>query len=156
MGRRVVVLAVLGLGLGLAACGGAKPDGGTGDGGTGDGGGVDVTADTFANWEAPACGVPGAPNLDRVVAYSGGQLRLCVLEAETRLWALDTEGRPDEDFRKGEVEVFFTPEGGSEQMISGLLLKGTAGEGYATRMVGNGGKGIAAARVTVGDEEVAF
>ena len=150
-------LAVVVLGLGNAACGG-KDVGGDGAGGDtgGDGGGADVTAGTFENWEAPACGDASGPNLDRVLAYSGGQLRLCILESETRLWALDGDGKPDTGFRKGEVEVFFTPEGGSEQMISGLLMKGSADAGYATRMVGNGGKTVVGVRVRIGDEEVRF
>lgn len=155
-------LAVVVLGLGNAACGGKDGGGkdGGGDGGGGgagaDGGGADVTAGTFENWEAPACGDAGAPNMDQVLAYSGGQLRLCILESETRLWALDGDGKPDAGFRKGQVEVFFTPEGGGEQMISGLLMKGSAGEGYATRMVGNGGKNVSGVRVVIGDEEVRF
>jgi hypothetical protein len=105
-----------------------------------------------ADWEAPACG-EGA-DLDAVAGYGGGQLRLCVREAEVRLWGLDAGGKPDPAFVKGDAEVRFTPEGGSEQMVSGIILKGDAAGGFATRMLGHGGAAVTTAVVVVGSEEV--
>ncbi|MDP7114338.1 MAG: hypothetical protein QGH45_20375, partial [Myxococcota bacterium] len=122
---------VAGLAYGMLGCGGgdkpASPDESTPR--------VEIEGDSIdvvpADWAAPACG-EGA-DLDEVAGYSGGQLRLCVREAEVRLWGLDGGGRPDPAFVKGDAEVRFTPEGGTEQMVSGIILKGDAAGGFATR-----------------------
>ncbi len=109
-----------------------------------------------ADWTSPACGDGASGDMDRTVDYGGGKLRLCVLPSEVRLWALDASGRPDMAFSKGKAEVRFTPVGGTEQMVSGIILKGSAGDGFATRMLGHGGGGVAQALVVVGAEEVSF
>lgn len=108
------------------------------------------------DWSRPDCGDEAAGDLDRTAEYGGGKVRLCVRTSEVRLWGLTAAGEPDMGFAKGDVEVRFTPRGGSEQMVSGIILKGSAGEGFATRMLGHGGGGVDAATVIVGSTEVSF
>lgn len=114
--------------------------------------GDDTHEQVPADWSPPACG-EGA-DLDEVVGHGGGQLRLCVREAEVRLWGLDGNGKPDPAFVKGDAEVRFTPEGGTEQMVSGIILKGDAANGFATRMLGHGGAAVTTAVVVVGGDVV--
>ncbi len=135
------------LGLCLVACGGG--------GSTPGEGGETPTPEPRADWTAPAFET-GAGGLDGTAAYSGGSLRLCVGEAEVRLWALGGGGAPDAGFHKSDADVVFVPTGGEEQMVNGILLKGSAEEGFATRLVGHGGAGVASAHVTLGDEQVSF
>jgi hypothetical protein len=135
------------LGLWLVACGGG--------GSTPVEGGETPTPEQRVDWTAPAFET-GAGGLDATAAYSGGSMRLCVGEAEVRLWALDGEGTPDTGFHKSDADVVFLPSGGEEQMVNGILLKGSAEEGYATRLVGHGGVGVASAHVILGDEQVSF
>ncbi len=150
--NRLLAGAALSLGL-LIGCGGDEvdpaPPGETtppvDDGGTQ----VDPIP---ADWSAPDCGEEG--DLDGVMDYAGGKVRLCVRESEVRLWGLTGAGVPDPSFTKGQAEVRFTPEGGSEQMVSGIILKGDAAAGFATRMLGHGGAAVAGAVVVIGDEEV--
>lgn len=105
----------------------------------------------MSDWSAPACGSDG--DLDQTVAHPGGSLRLCVRQADVRLWALGTDGTPDAGFHKSRVDVYFTPTGGEEQMLNGILFKGDPREGYATRLAGHEGKGVASARVAVDGQE---
>jgi len=135
------------IGLWLAACGGAEVTSG-GDPET-------TTSAPETPWTAPAF-EGGEGGIDGTVAYGGGSLRLCVGEAEVRLWALDEAGVADAGFHKSDVDVVFLPRGGEEQMVNGILLKGSAEEGYATRLVGHGGAGVASAHVTIGDKQVSF
>lgn len=106
------------------------------------------------DWSRPDCGDEAAGDLDRTAGYAGGNVRLCVRTSEVRLWGLTADGEPDMGFTKGKVEVRFTPRGGSEQMVSGMILKGTAADGFATRMLGHGGAGVDGATVVIGSTEV--
>ena len=143
--RRLWFLGVIG--LWIAACGGGEDPVEVG--------GEETTAEQLEAWTAPQCAVD-ATGLDSTVEYSRGSLRLCVGEAEVRLWALDASGKPDVGFHKSDADVVFLPVGGDEQMINGILLKGSAEEGFATRLMGHGGTGLASVHVTVGDEQVRF
>lgn len=138
---------LLALGLCLVACGGGEATPG--------GGGEAATPAPGPDWAAPAFEI-GEGGLDGTVAYSGGSLRLCVGAAEVRLWALDDAGAPDAGFHKSDADVVFLPAAGVEQMVNGILLKGSAEEGFATRLVGHGGSGVVSAHVTLGDEQVTF
>ncbi len=141
--RRWWLLTVIG--LWLVGCGGGEdPDSGG-----------EPTPEPEVAWTAPDCTV-GATGLDGTATYSGGSMRLCVGEAEVRLWALDGQGRPDAQFHKSDADVVFVPDGGEEQMVNGILLKGSAEEGFATRLMGHGGAGVSSAHVTLGDEQVRF
>lgn len=142
--RRWWLLTVIG--LWIVGCGGGEDPAG---------GGEEPTAEPETAWTAPQCAV-GTTGLDGTATYSGGSLRLCVAEAEVRLWALDGQGKPDTRFHKSDADVVFVPTGGEEQMINGILLKGAAEEGFATRLTGHGGAGVSSARVTLGDEQVQF
>ena len=108
------------------------------------------------DWSRPDCGDEAAGDLDRTADYAGGKVRLCVRSAEVRLWGLTADGEPDMGFAKGDVEVRFTPRGGSEQMVSGIILKGDGAQGWATRMLGHGGEGVDAAVVVIGSAEVSL
>lgn len=138
---------LLALGLCFLGCGGGET--------TSDDGGEVTTPDPGSDWTAPPFEV-GEGGLDDTVAYSGGSLRLCIGDAEVRLWALDGAGMPATGFHKGDADVVFVPRGGDEQMINGILLKGSAEEGFATRLVGHGGAGVASAHVVLGDEQISF
>ena len=138
------ILALLVLALTLVGC-----DRGIGP--TGPGNDPPTPAGT-SDWTAPECGSDG--DLDRVVAHAGGSLRLCVRQAEVRLWALGADGKPDAGFHKSRVELYFTPTGGEEQMLNGILFKGTPEDGYATRLAGHEGKGVASARVAIDGQEL--
>lgn len=160
MTRAMQVVMMLALGMALGACGNDDVSGDTGDGGDGgdgglvvDGGGGDVID---KNWTPPGCGGGGAADLDHTADRAGGKLRLCVLTGEVRFWALDAKGKPDTTFKKSGADLYFVPVGGDEQMVSGLILKGSAGEGYSTRMLGHGGKGVQTARIVLGTEEIQF
>jgi len=156
------MMMVLAMGVVLAACSGSDEPGGTGDGGDGGDGGNVNTGDVGAgggslkNWTAPGCGDGNATDLDHTADRSSGKLRLCILSGEVRLWALTADGKPDPGFKKSGADLYFVPQGGEEQMVSGLILKGSAGEGFATRMLGHGGKGVQTARVVLGSEEIQF
>ena len=142
---RTIIPALL-LALALAACNGEEPVVPT-----------DPTPDEPAgDWTPPPCGERGDQVFDRTAAYSGGSLRLCVRETEVRLWALTDKGKPDSGFHKSQADVFFTPGNGEEQLINGILLKGAAPDGFATRLAGHGGQGVTSAHVTFGDEDVKF
>jgi len=110
------------------------------------------TTSPAADWAPPACGEQG--DLDRTIDHDNGALRLCVRPTEVRLWALGADGAPDAGFHKSRVDVYFTPVGGEEQMLNGILFKGTAEEGYATRLAGHEGKGVASARLAVDGREL--
>ena len=108
------------------------------------------------DWSRPDCGDEAAGDLDRTADHPGGKVRLCVRTSEVRLWGLTAGGQPDMGFAKGEVEVRFTPRGGTEQMVSGIILKGDGAQGWATRMLGHGGAGVDSATVVIGSTEVAL
>ena len=149
-----LALALVAGGLGCKGNGGGEGGGGDTEPITAGGNGPSEPVTAAADWRAPDCGGDG--DLDRSAPYGDGSLRLCVREGEVRFWALDAAGRPDSGFAKGSAEVRFIPAGGSEQMVSGIILKGTPGEGYATRMLGHGGAGVTEAVVTVDGTEVRF
>jgi len=122
-------------------------------GGTPTGPDVDpATPSGPSDWAAPECG--STEDLDRTVAYASGSLRLCVRQAEVRLWALGADGLPDAGFHKSRVDVYFTPTGGEEQMLNGILFKGDPEQGYTTRLAGHEGKGVASARVAIDGQEI--
>ncbi len=142
--RFTTLLATLTLLFGLAACRGSS---GTVEE-------VVEPATPEPAFDPPPCS--GDKAFDHSAFHGGGQLRLCILPGEVRLWALGETGRPDEFFHKSNVDLYFEPEGGAEQMISGRLLKGDAHTGWSTRLVGHEGAGVASARIQVGDDTLTF
>ncbi len=137
----------------LGACGGGGGGGSSPEGDGGDPGGDGGSSGGEAAVPGD-CGRVEDGDLDRTVLRAGGQLRLCIRESEVRLWALDDHGRIDPGFAKADADIYFTAGDGEEQMINGLLLKGSPEEGFATRMVGHGGEGVSAARVVLGNAEI--
>jgi len=94
-------------------------------------------------------------DFDKTMGYSGGKLRLVVTDKETRFWPIGKEGAPDEEFKKNKADVSFFL-GGSEAMMSGMMMKGDAKAGYATTMLNHRGKKVEKATISVGSEKVMF